>query len=781
MRPADPDHADSGHARPAVDSGASRPTSEARIGEQAEPPRGSDPLSRTDEGSTAAHHDVPPEVAAWNASHPADVAAAVAYVRGDPAAAHVSGDKNSKSWTARVHEEVGQRRQRWNDLDPAMRRAVLDHEMRSGERSLLADPVGRPLSKLSGDVVSHLDGLPAGIRDALNRHNLVEDMVQKHPAHKEAIREWARRWDEYRRDPDPGREPPNLKEFQKEVGELPSGTTSKLGAVAELFRNTETRNAERVWHEMYRVPENGVIRQLHTYDPKAFGGDGRVAVSMGDLDAAHAIAVNTPGITSTMRSLKVNINNAENLQIRASLENLHQKVASVVWIGYDAPSGMGLGHTFRATAAEAGGHLLARDVAALHASRGGDDPAIHLFGHSYGSTTTSFAGVEGRLSSYVDSVTLLGSPGAGPLSHAKDFGIGEDNVYVAANTGDLVTLAGGAHQGPHQILGRFGLGMDPASANFGATRLTSQYLDPALKSNPLAAHTNYYATERIGTDGAPALLRDSPHSRVTESLDNFAHIMAGHPDRLNLEVSTHEPQQRFSDPAWMRTAEPATGFPGPRECARQTLESYGERHGVRFGEVPDHGGQGVLRIEYEKALGAQFRPGTHDDVLAAVAAGDSAFVLDTYHPANLPEGHPGMHTYAVEPNPSDPGRPLVYDGAGEPHPWPPVGLGELARTEIAAFRPDGTPTHPGLDPIRSTDGRVGDPEARQGEPVPEPKHDDAGTTESGHGDQHPATLLDLPVYEPHSLSNAETRTVYAHGELRMQELNKRWADEGMPV
>lgn len=40
-------------------------------------------------------------------------------------------------------------------------------------------------------------------------------------------------------------------------------------------------------------------------------------------------------------------------------------------------------------------------------------------------------------------------------------------------------------------------------------------------------------------------------------------------------------------------------------------------------------------------------------------------------------------------------------------------------------------------------------------------------------------LLDLPDYTPGTLSNAETRAVYAHGELRMQELNKRWAAEGM--
>ncbi|WP_165640033.1 alpha/beta hydrolase, partial [Mycobacteroides abscessus] len=52
-----------------------------------------------------------------------------------------------------------------------------------------------------------------------------------------------------------------------------------------------------------------------------------------------------------------------------------------------------------------------------------------MFGHSYGSTTTSYAGHDGRLAGQIQTVTLLGSPGAGPHHTAESFRIGRENVF----------------------------------------------------------------------------------------------------------------------------------------------------------------------------------------------------------------------------------------------------------------------------------------------------------------------------------------------------------------
>lgn len=61
-------------------------------------------------------------------------------------------------------------------------------------------------------------------------------------------------------------------------------------------------------------------------------------------------------------------------------------------------------------------------------------------------------------------------------------------------------------------------------------------------------------------------------------------------------------------------------------------------------------------------------------------------------------------------------------------------------------------------------------------PIPSPLPD----PDAGSGDPPlPVSDLGLPAYDAGSLSAAETRTVYLHGELRMRELNERLITEGL--
>lgn len=139
---------------------------------------------------------------------------------------------------------------------------------------------------------------------------------------------------------------------------------------------------------------------------------------------------------------------------------------------------------------------------------------------------------------------------------------------------------------------------------------------------------------------------------------------------------------------------PPTQYPGPNECARQTIEGFQHRHpDTTVHQVSDHGGEGTDRVEYEQALGTSLREATPADVIAATRDGRSVIVVDTYRSEVLADDHPGGHTYSVEPNPHDPDRPLVFDGDKPPHPWPPRDLQYVAHMEIAEFHPDGTPAH----------------------------------------------------------------------------------------
>jgi hypothetical protein len=672
--------------------------------------------------------------------------------------------------TATVHDRAEAVRDRWAGLSHAERQAMLAHETQDGHRSDLGD----------------LDGLPAQVRDQLNRHNLVEDMVRHHPHDEAAIRDFARHMDAHLADPDTNPRPAGLEVDPRTGRDLtaPPGKRARLAAVfsGESAGLRSSRNVDATWNALYGYPEGGEPRQLYTYDPEAFNGDGRVAVVVGDLDAATAVAVHTPGITTTIRSVETNVNNAENHYLRARQESPALRTAVVSWIGYDAPSGRGIvSQTSTQVLAEAGGHRLAHDVAGIVGSRG-DHPDVHLFGHSYGSTTTAHAGVGGRLADYVSSVTLLGSPGAGPLTHASQFGEGVD-VYVASSSRDLVTWTGATESGSTNRVASWirgvGQGVDPAMLEFGATRLTAEYAAPELVRG-IGAHTNYFATETIGPDGRPVLLRDVATANVTESLDNFSHILTGNADQLNLEIVHRDPEVRFTDISRFREVEPGAGY-GRNDCVPRTIEGFTGRHPdtTITGVGGEHGTAGVPRSEYERALGTELRAATMDDVIAATRRGESVIVVDTYHAEGLPDGHPGSHTYAVEPNPADPARPLVYEGeARNPHPWPPRGIDNVAETRIATFNPDGTPTHPlTTDP---TTTRMGDDHRIAGEhrdPDVEPSADSHRNDD--YPPDHIAHLLDLPTYGRGTLTDVEVRSVYLNGEQRMHALQDALVAQGV--
>lgn len=724
--------------------------------------------------------------------------------------------------TADVHDAAQRVRDQWSDLTQAERDAVIAQETRAGHRTDLGD----------------LDGLPASVRDVLNRHNLVEDMVAVHPQHADAIRGYAEAMNAHLADPDTVARPKNSVEDPENGFKLPNTEPGRLKRLASLFTDSNdirllTRNADAAWKALYGHPENASPRQLYTYDPMAFNGDGRIAVAVGNLDTAAAVAVHTPGITTTIRSIELNVNNAENHHIRARQEQGDLETAVVSWIGYDAPSGnpIKLGReTATQQFAEAGGHRLAHDVAGIVGSRS-DSPDVHLFGHSYGSTTTAHAGVGGRLSDYISTVTLLGSPGAGPLAHARDFGIGANNVYVASASRDVVTWTGSHMEGtPNRastylqnlststfvgvVEGRYGpltnlamgisnlagglsgrlsglgQGFDPAMSEFGANRLAAQYSSPEHLGG-IKPHTRYFASEEFaGKD--PVLLRDNPNVRVTESLDNFSHILTGNTDQLSLETNHRDPDAMFGDPARSRTADPALGYPA-NDCVPRTIDGFAERHpdtSVKQVEG-EYGDRGVPRSDYERALGTRLRDATLDDIIAAVRRGESVIVVDTYHADGLPDGHPGSHTYAVEPNPDDPNRPLVYEGDERtPRPWPPQGLDHVSHTQIATFHPDGTPTHPNTDTTHTP--RSGDDQRIAAEHRDSPEHRDPNEhrdpTElpvqdrtDGHEypPDHISDLLGLPAYHPGSLSDYEVRSVYLNGEQRMHALHENLVQRGV--
>ncbi len=300
--------------------------------------------------------------------------------------------------------------------------------------------------------------------------------------------------------------------------------------------------------------------QLYIYEPRAFNGDGRSAVAIGDLDTAEHVAFMVPGMGSEVAGMSSGRAVNVYLEGRAASDT-GDSVAVIDWLGYDAPSG---GITDMATQvanrdrAEAGATLLADDVESLFDYRNGD-VHITVIGNSYGSTTAAIAAdVEGLLA---DDLILTGSPGAGDADDADDLTTGRGHTWVGSASTDFVTTLGVTGwtdpsevltanvpltdiplwQAPilaNPILGPLAghslpetelMGSDPAEDEFEANRFEAESVDRGPIPN-IADHGKYYdeSSESLYNVGAIVVeeydevqLADYRHDGLGDNVPNL--------------------------------------------------------------------------------------------------------------------------------------------------------------------------------------------------------------------------------------------------------------------
>ncbi len=131
-------------------------------------------------------------------------------------------------------------------------------------------------------------------------------------------------------------------------------------------------------------------------------------------------------------------------------------MATVSWLGYEAPQWGDLARPSRSVTDDAAARRGAVDLAAFN---NGLDAArtrpAHLtaLGHSYGSLTTSLALQRGT---GVDDAVLFGSPGLG-TSDVADLGLRPGRVYVAEAREDPVADFASFGSDPNQLDGVTGL------------------------------------------------------------------------------------------------------------------------------------------------------------------------------------------------------------------------------------------------------------------------------------------------------------------------------------
>ncbi len=234
----------------------------------------------------------------------------------------------------------------------------------------------------------------------------------------------------------------------------PGGTRIGGGPVMvnALAVAAELRRARRGTDPLTRRP---VTAHLLVFAPAAFDGEGRAAISVGDLDTADNVAVIVPGLNASLRrSWSTLVSSAARITAAGRRADPSRSTATIAWMGYDAPSWT---QAVGRASAERGADLLERDLVGLRAARA-SPPHLTLVGHSYGSTTAG-AALRERATGVTDLVAL-GSPGM-TVERASRLHLPGAHVFV-----------GSASRDPVGYFDRFG--KDPSHASFGAVRFRAE-------------------------------------------------------------------------------------------------------------------------------------------------------------------------------------------------------------------------------------------------------------------------------------------------------------------
>lgn len=236
--------------------------------------------------------------------------------------------------------------------------------------------------------------------------------------------------------------------------------------------------AMSILQALQQAADRGGSAELIVYDSRAYRGQGRAAIAVGDLTTATNVAVIVPGISNSPSDMGGGIELAGDLRDEAERQDPAGRTAVVAWYGYDIPMSWTKDPGSRpaidvldtlavgsAANAAAGAPVLAADLMSIKAMSQ-SSVRTTLIGFSMGSTTVSEAA---RYALPVDSLVLLGSPGAGwdTDSAAGYRNVPASDVYTLSYDQDPVTLPVADDLARRQLGLADPFGPDPAADSFG--------------------------------------------------------------------------------------------------------------------------------------------------------------------------------------------------------------------------------------------------------------------------------------------------------------------------
>ncbi len=273
------------------------------------------------------------------------------------------------------------------------------------------------------DRIGQLDGLPAATRDEANR--LVLD---------------------------------------QQLDELKAGNPRGSGLTADEYNAREQalmKLKDQLDQRDTAVEEKRVF--LLGLDAKAYGGDGKVIVAMGNPDTADHTAVLVPGTGTTIDSTGGQLTRVSDLQEAAkqASKGTNQKVSVISWLGYDAPEvpvvqapNLSVGSTGRASD---GAEALRQFTQGTRAAQGDRPSHLSVFGHSYGTTLVGAAAVGGE-GLGADEIVAVASPGM-TVDRADQLHVDPNHFWTGRAADDNIDKVAGLT-----------LGADPIDDAFGGQR-----------------------------------------------------------------------------------------------------------------------------------------------------------------------------------------------------------------------------------------------------------------------------------------------------------------------
>lgn len=365
--------------------------------------------------------------------------------------------------------------------------------------------------------LGNLNGIPAEVRDSVNRAVLNDDVRRVEDATRRA------------------------------------GTLSATDVIR--YQNAVKTN-EGLEHDRGTNLDHPRPVLLWAYDPMAFAGKGRTAIAIGDPDKSDNTAVVVPGTNSSVTAgwLSDGHNDAINLYDQSLKADPARPTAVLAWMGYDAPEfdyhEWKQALTGPATLQQIGTPWMARQGAALLASDVNGLAVTHrgpshvtVLGHSYGSTTVADAFATNGMRA--NDAVLIGCPGTDLARSADDFHVNGGKVYVGAASTDAVTWIGEAGDGVPRALNEaageplgslVGLGADPAREGYRAVRFRSEVAGSHSVVPWFSDHSHYY-------------------DAGSEALHSMTEIVTGHGDILVDEGMTapYRVNARISIPSEVHT------------------------------------------------------------------------------------------------------------------------------------------------------------------------------------------------------------------------------------